>query len=92
MKVRNEIRNGTFNQSISKPSKNPKNPDMKGLLDSTKHTTFEGPKLPGMNKPLKPIPVFKQNPELGYCLGMPAFVKMFIPNFMYLSMTSKQTV
>merc|ERR1712083_622236 len=22
----------------------------------------EGPKLPGMNKPLKPIPVFKQNP------------------------------
>merc|ERR1719268_521990 len=62
MKVRNEIRNGTFNQSISKPSKNPKNPDMKGLLDSTKHTTFEGPKLPGMNKPLKPIPVFKQNP------------------------------
>jgi len=62
MKVRNEIRNGTFNQSINKPSKNPKNPDMKGLLDSTKHTTFEGPKLPGMNKPLKPIPVFKQNP------------------------------
>lgn len=32
-----------------------------GLLDSTKYLTKEM-KLPGMTKPLRPVPVFKQNP------------------------------
>ena len=62
MKVREEIKSGTYNPNLIKKAKTPNNPDFKGLLDSTKHTTFEGPNLPGMKKPLKPIPVFRQNP------------------------------
>merc|ERR1712098_371687 len=57
-----EIKAGTYNQYPNKKVKQPKDEDHKGLLDSTKHTTFEGPKLKGMNKPLKPIPVFRQKP------------------------------
>jgi len=62
MKAKEEIKAGTYNQYPNKKVKQPKDEDHKGLLDSTKHTTFEGPKLKGMNKPLKPIPVFKQKP------------------------------
>merc|ERR1719216_856029 len=36
-------------------------PEEKGLLDSRKHMTYEM-KLPGMKRPLKPVPVFKQQP------------------------------
>jgi len=62
MQAKEEVKSGTYNPNPRKKEKPPKNPDHKGLLDSTKHTTFEGPKQKGMNKPLKPIPVFKQNP------------------------------
>jgi len=36
-------------------------PEERGLLDSRKHMTYEM-KLPGMKRPLKPVPVFKQQP------------------------------
>merc|ERR1719510_2051589 len=36
-------------------------PEEQGLLDSRKHMTYEM-KLPGMKRPLKPVPVFKQQP------------------------------
>merc|ERR1711925_61929 len=62
MQAKEEVKSGTYNPNPRKKEKPPKNPDHKGLLDSTKHTTFEGPKQKGMNKPLKAIPVFKQNP------------------------------
>merc|ERR1719348_32093 len=61
MKAKEEIKSGTFNPFPQKKEKVKRNPDHKGLLDSSKHRNFE-PRLPGMNKPLKPIPVFKQNP------------------------------
>ena len=62
MQAKEEVKSGSYNPNPKKKEKAPKNPDNKGLLDSSKHTTFEGPKQKGMNKPLKPIPVFKQNP------------------------------
>merc|ERR1719431_808030 len=61
IRAQEEIKSGTFDPFPRKKDKVERNPDHKGLLDSTKHKTFE-PKLPGMKKPLKPIPVFKQNP------------------------------
>ena len=39
-----------------------KDPDTKHLLDSSKYHTPVEIKQKGMNKPLKPVPVFKQNP------------------------------
>ena len=39
-----------------------KDPDTKHLLDSSKYHTPAEIKQKGMNKPLKPVPVFKQNP------------------------------
>merc|ERR1719384_723034 len=39
-----------------------KDPDLKHLLDSSKYFTASEPKQKGMNKPLKPVPVVKQNP------------------------------
>jgi len=62
MQAKEEVKSGSYNPNPKKKEKAPKNPDNKGLLDSSKHATFEGPKQKGMNKPLKPIPVFKQNP------------------------------
>eukprot|EP00092_Neocalanus_flemingeri_P041802 GFUD01045530.1.p1 GENE.GFUD01045530.1~~GFUD01045530.1.p1 ORF type:complete len:296 (-),score=105.52 GFUD01045530.1:5-892(-) len=62
MKVKEEVKSGTYNPNPNKKEKPHKNPDHKGLLDSTKFLSQEGPKQKGMNKPLKPIPVFKQNP------------------------------
>lgn len=54
-------------QSIMKSKNLPKVAKKKGdkrdenLLDSSKHMGYEM-RLPGMTKPLKPVPVFKQNP------------------------------
>lgn len=62
MKAKEEVKSGTYNPNPNKKEKPPINPDFKGLLDSTKHTNFDCPKQKGMNKPLKPIPVFKQKP------------------------------
>lgn len=62
MKVKEEVKSGTYNQNPKKKEKPLKNPDHKDLLDSTKFPSYEVPRQPGMNKPLKPIPVFKQNP------------------------------
>jgi len=62
MRSKEEVKSGTYNPHPNKKDKPQKDQDHKGLLDSTKHTTFEGPRLKGMNKPLKPIPVFKQKP------------------------------
>ena len=50
---------------LKEEAKNPKNVKEKkvknNLLDSTKHMGYEM-RLPGMKKPLKPIPIFKQDP------------------------------
>ena len=59
MKVREEVKSGTMNQ---KRHKKVKDPDTEHLLDSTKFRTVVEPKQKGMNKPLKPVPVFKQHP------------------------------
>merc|ERR1719348_2851641 len=87
IKAKEEIKAGTYNQYPNKKVKQPKDDDHKGLLDSTKHTTFEGPKLKGMSKPLKPIPVFKQKPDLSESipessednLQMPHAIQEWIP-------------
>merc|ERR1719435_872354 len=61
IRAQEERKAGTFDPFPRKKDRVERNPEHKGLLDSTKHQTYD-PKLPGMNKPLKPIPVFKQNP------------------------------
>lgn len=61
MRAQEEVKAGAYNPFPHKKAKVERNPDHKDLLDSTKHKTFD-PKLPGMKRPLKPIPVFKQNP------------------------------
>merc|ERR1712059_164108 len=61
IRAQEEVKSGTFDPFPRKKDRVERNPDHKGLLDSSKHQTYD-PKLPGMNKPLKPIPVFKQTP------------------------------
>jgi len=61
IQAKEEIKNGTFEQNKNKKSKNSVPPEEKDLLGSKKHYNFET-KLPGMNRPLKPVPVFKQQP------------------------------
>lgn len=62
IKVKEEVKQGTYKSNPYKKEKPPKNPDHKNLLDSTKFSSYIGPNLPGMKKPLKPVPVFKQKP------------------------------
>jgi len=62
MKVQEEVKLGTYNQNPKKKEKVWKDPDHKGLLDSSKHKPIVEHKQKGMNKPLKPVPVFKQKP------------------------------
>ena len=52
--AKEEVKNET------KLPKSPKQPKS-DLLDSSKHMGYEM-KLPGMSKPLKPIPIFQQKP------------------------------
>ena len=59
MKVRSDVKSGSF---TGERQRKVKDPDSKELLDSTKFMTPLEPKQKGMNKPLKPVPVFKQNP------------------------------
>merc|ERR550519_504747 len=59
MKAKEDIKNGTFKQNFKKKANKDVPPEEKDLLDSRKHMTYEM-KLPGMNRPLKPVPVFKQ--------------------------------
>ena len=59
MKVRSDVKSGSF---TGERQRKVKDPDSKELLDSTKFMTPLEPKQKRMNKPLKPVPVFKQNP------------------------------
>merc|ERR1719400_1330584 len=56
MEARENVKAGNLEKE--KP-RNAVPPEEKGLLDSRKHMTYEM-KLPGMKRPLKPVPVFKQ--------------------------------
>merc|ERR1719510_2340485 len=58
MEARENVKAGNLEKE--KP-RNAVPPEEKGLLDSRKHMTYEM-KLPGMKRPLKPVPVFKQQP------------------------------
>ena len=59
MQLISKLREDTKNGKINKPKKDQKRD--KNLLDSSKHMGYEM-RLPGMKKPLKPIPIFKQDP------------------------------
>ena len=59
MQLISKLREDTKNGKINKPKKDQKAD--KNLLDSSKHMGYEM-RLPGMKKPLKPIPIFKQDP------------------------------
>merc|ERR1719220_2045964 len=58
MKVREDVKRGNLQQRDQRKRK-AKDSD---LLDSSKYFTASEPKQKGMNKPMKPVPVFKQNP------------------------------
>jgi len=65
MAARDQVKaTGTYepfpSRKNAKDTSTKKTPEEKTLLDSTRHTTFEGPLQKGMTRPLKPIPVFKQ--------------------------------
>ena len=83
MRAKEEVKSGTFNPKPNKKDKPQKDPDSKGLLDSTKHITFEGPKLKGMNKPLKPIPVFKQKRK-SFLSNKSRFDAISLPKFAHV--------
>ena len=57
MKVREDVKSGNLKQRERRRKQ--KDSD---LLDSSKYHTTVEPKQKGMNKPLKPIPVFRQKP------------------------------
>lgn len=57
MKAKEDLKNQKVEEKRPKKEKIPE--DEKGLLDSTKYMNVE-PRLHGMNRPLKPVPVFKQ--------------------------------
>ena len=59
MKVREDVKSGNFKDDRQRKAKDP---DSKHLLDSSKYHTPLEPRQKGMNKPLKPVPVFKQKP------------------------------
>merc|ERR1719350_152729 len=60
MAARDQLKNPT-DLSTAMVKRKRKGPEEKALLDSTKHLNYDGPNQKGMTKPLKPIPVFKQN-------------------------------
>lgn len=57
MKAKEDLKNKKVEEKKAKKEKIPE--EEKGLLDSTKFMSVE-PRLHGMNRPLKPVPVFKQ--------------------------------
>ena len=59
MKAREDVKTGN---SGPVRQRKVKDPDTKHLLDSSKYHSPVEIKQKGMNKPLKPVPVFKQNP------------------------------
>merc|ERR1719242_2888613 len=60
MKAQEDIKTRNY-ENLEKKPKSAVAPENKNLLDSRKHMTYEM-KLPGMKRPLKPVPVFKQQP------------------------------
>merc|ERR1719259_631675 len=58
MKARDDVKQGNIFQRQRKF----KDSDTKDLLDSSKFNSSQEPLQKGMNKPLKPVPVFKQKP------------------------------
>ena len=60
MKAREDVKTGN---SGPVRQRKVKDPDTKHLLDSSKYHSPVEIKQKGMNKPLKPVPVFKQNPN-----------------------------
>merc|ERR1719219_1601830 len=61
IRAKEEIKNETFEQNKNNKNKNSLPPEEKDLLGSKNHYNVEM-KLPGMDRPLKPVPVFKQHP------------------------------
>merc|ERR1719219_1231626 len=61
IRAKEEIKNETFEQNKNNKNKSSLPPEEKDLLGSKNHYNVEM-KLPGMNRPLKPVPVFKQHP------------------------------
>merc|ERR1719232_1211941 len=59
MKAKEDVKAGNLGPVRQRKMKDP---DTKHLLDSSKYHTPVEPKQKGMSKPLKPVPVFKQNP------------------------------
>merc|ERR1719232_216731 len=59
MKAKEDVKTGNFGPVRQRKMKDP---DTKHLLDSSKYHTPVEIKQKGMSKPLKPVPVFKQNP------------------------------
>ena len=59
MKAREDVKTGSINPVRQRKVKDP---DTKHLLDSSKYHVPVEIKQKGMTKPLKPVPVFKQNP------------------------------
>lgn len=57
MQAKEDLKNNKVEEKKPKKEKIPE--EEKGLLDSTKYMNVE-PRLHGMNRPLKPVPVFKQ--------------------------------
>ena len=61
MKVRQDVKTGSFQQKDERIRKS-RDQDARHLLDSSKYHIAQEPNQKGMNKPLKPVPVFKQKP------------------------------
>lgn len=62
MAVKEQIKAGTYDPQPHKKVKPRKDPDQRDLLDSTKYNPVPDRRQAGMNKPLRPLPVFKQKP------------------------------
>merc|ERR1719322_2293537 len=58
MKARDDVKQGNVFQRQRKF----KDSDTKDLLDSSKFNSSQEPLQKGMEKPLKPVPIFKQKP------------------------------
>merc|ERR1719282_1619995 len=58
MKARDDVKQGNIFQRQRKF----KDSDTKDLLDSSKFNALQEPLQKGMDKPLKPVPIFKQKP------------------------------
>jgi len=58
MKSRDDVKQG----NVSQRQRKLKDADSKDLLDSSKFNALQEPLQKGMDKPLKPVPIFKQKP------------------------------